>query len=111
MKESNVEGIAIHNGLELCGGDSNIAAEALTEESAGVVLSPEIGSNVSSADRLLVQGRQHMVLRYGKKRDGSAGSEAHRMHRSFLGGNREALQLVPADCAGVRTANSKEVEL
>ena len=111
MKESDVEGVANRNGPELCGGGGNTAAEALVGESAGVVLSPEIGSNVSSADRLFVLGRQHIVQRYGKKRDGSAGSEAHGMHRRYLRGNREALQPAPEDCAGVRTANSKEMRL
>jgi hypothetical protein len=111
MEESNVEGLANRNGPELCGGGGNIAAEALAGECAGVVLSPEIGSNVSSADRLLLLGRQHVVRRYGKQHDGSAGSETHGMHRSNLGGNREALRLPWMDCIEGRTANSKEVRL
>lgn len=44
MQESHVEGLAGHNGPERCGGGGNIAAEALAEGGAGVVLSPEIGS-------------------------------------------------------------------
>ena len=111
MQESNVEGIATRNGPELCGGGGNIAAEALAGESAGMVLSPEIGSNVSSADRLFVQGRQHMVRRHGKAHDGSAGSEAHGMYRSNLGGNRETLRLPWIGCIEGRTANSKEARL
>jgi len=111
MKESNVEGLADHNGPELCGGGGNIAAEALVGESAGVVLSPEIGSNVLSADRLFTLGRQHIAQRHGKERNGSTGSETHCMHRRFLSGNRDALQPATADCAGVRTVNSKETQL
>jgi hypothetical protein len=111
MQEPNVEGLAGHNGPELCGGSGNTAAEALAGESAGVVLSPEIRSNVPSADRLFVLGRQHDAPRYGKKRAGSAGSEAHSMQRGDLYGNREALGPAPRDCSGVRTANSEEVQL
>jgi hypothetical protein len=33
------------------------------------------------------------------------------MHRSFLRENRETLRPAPADCAGVRTVNSKETRL
>jgi hypothetical protein len=33
------------------------------------------------------------------------------MHRRFLRGNRETLHPAPADCAGVRTVNSKEIRL
>jgi len=111
MKESNVKGLANHNGLELCGGGGNTAAEALAEESAGVVLSPEIDSHVSSADPLLIAGRQHSAPRYGKSCAGSAGSEAHSMYGSFLRGNRETLRLASTDCVGVRTANSTEIRL
>ena len=74
-----------------------------------MVLSPEIGSYVSSADRLVMMGRQHAGKRQGKSARGSAGSETHCMHRSDLRENREALQPAPEDCTGARTANSKEV--
>jgi hypothetical protein len=111
MKESDVEGLTSHNGPELCGGGGDTAAEALAGESAGVVWSPEIGTHVPSADRLFALGRQYMARRHGKERNGSAGSKTHCMHRRFLHGNREALRLAPADCAGVRTANSKEARL
>ena len=111
MKESNVEGLASHNGLKLCGGNGNTSAEALAEESAGVVYSPEIDTHVSSADPLFVAGRQYDAPRYGKRRIGSAGSEPHSMYGSFLRGNRETLRPATADCAGVRTANSMEIRL
>ena len=77
MKESNVEGLANRNGPELCGGGGNTAAEALAGESAGVVLSPEIVSNVLGADRLVISGRQHNARRHGERRSAPAGSEAH----------------------------------
>ena len=111
MKESNVEGLTSHNGPKLCGGGGNTAAEALAGGSAGVVSSPEIVSNVLGADRLVISGRQHNARRYGKRRSALAGSEAHCMHQSFLRGNRETLRSATADCAGVRTVNSKEIRL
>lgn len=111
MKESNVEGLTSHDGPELCGGGGNTAAEALAGESAGVVLSPEIVSNVPGADRLVISGRQHNARRHGERRRAPAGSETHSMHRSILRGNREALRPATADCAGVRTVNSKEIRL
>ena len=42
MQESYGEGLANRTGLESCGGDSNVMAEALTEESTGQPLSSEI---------------------------------------------------------------------
>ena len=44
MKESYGEGLANHTGLESCGGDSNVMAEALTEEHTGGLSSSEISS-------------------------------------------------------------------
>ena len=42
MKESYGEGVASHTGPESCGGGSNVAAEALTGEHVGGLLSSEI---------------------------------------------------------------------
>jgi len=44
MKESYGEGLANHTSLESCGNCSNVMAEALTEGSAGGLLSSEITS-------------------------------------------------------------------
>jgi len=111
MKESNVEGLTSHNGPELCGGGGNIAAEALVGESAGVVLSPEIRSTFRVPTVSLCWEGNTLMRAKGERTNGSAGSETHCMHRSFQRGNRETLRLAPADCAGVRTANSEEVRL
>ena len=111
MKESYVEGLASHNGPELCGGGGDTAAEALAGERASVVLSPEIRANVSSASRLLVQDWQHAGRRQGKTVSGSAGSETHSGHVNHLRRNRETLQLALEDCTRVPTANSKETRL
>ena len=45
MKESYGEGLANHTSLESCGNCSNAMAEALTEGSAGGLLSSEITSS------------------------------------------------------------------
>ena len=45
MKESYGEGLANHTSLESCGNCSNVMAEALTEGSAGGLLSSEITSS------------------------------------------------------------------
>ena len=111
MKESHVEGLASHNGPELCGGGGDTAAEALAGERASMVLSPEIRANVSSANRLVMQDWQHASKRYGKSVSGSAGSETHSAHVNHLRRNREALQPALEDCTRVPTANSKEARL
>ena len=111
MKESNVESLASYNGPELCGGGGNTTAEALTGESVGVVLSPEIGGFVSSADRLIARGRQHAGKRQGELVSDSAGSETHCMHGHDVRGNRETLQPTLGDCTWVRATNPKGVLL
>jgi len=45
MKESYGEGLANHTSLESCGNYSNVVAEALTEGSAGGLLSSESTSS------------------------------------------------------------------
>ncbi len=57
MKEPYEERLATHFGHELCGGDGDIAAEALVVVRAGKVLSSETPNR--RADRLLLLGRQH----------------------------------------------------
>jgi hypothetical protein len=46
MQKSYGEGLANHTDLESCGDSGNIMAEALTEVSAGRVLSPERDYNL-----------------------------------------------------------------
>ena len=111
MKESNVESLANYNGPESCGSGGNTPAEALTGGSVGVVLSPEIGAIVSSADRLIARVRQHADKRQGELVSDSAGSETHGMHGHDLRGNRETLQPTLGDCTWVRTPNPKGVLL
>jgi hypothetical protein len=105
MKESYDEGLAIHIGPEPCAGTGNGISEALTGESAGWVLSPEIKTSILGADMLPIHGRQHRIRRYGEAYTGPAGSETPCMHRNSLSGNREALCLALEDRAKVRTVN------
>lgn len=109
MKESNVESLANYSGPESCGGGGNITAEALTGESVGVVLSPEIGGFISSADRLIARVRQHADKRQGELVNDSTGSKTHCMHGHDLRGNRETLPPTLGDCTWVRTPNPKGV--
>ncbi len=44
MRESYIEGLAIHDGPESCVGDRKVTGEALTGERTGAVLSREIGT-------------------------------------------------------------------
>ena len=62
MKVSYGEGIASHTGPESCGGGRKAVVEALTGESAGWVLSPEI-IIVLDADAVMSCGRQHRANR------------------------------------------------
>ena len=105
MKESHDEVLAIHIGPESCAGTGNGISEALTGESAGWVLSPEIKDNIPGADMLLIHGRQNCIYRYGEVYTEPAGSETPCMHGNSLHGNREALRLALEDRAKVRTVN------
>jgi hypothetical protein len=107
MKESHDEGVAIHIGPESCAGTDNGISEALTGESAGWVLSPEIKVSIPGADGLHMHGRQNRIYRYGEVYTDPAGSETPCMHGNSLRGNREALRLALEDHAKVRTVNPK----
>ena len=63
MKVSYFEGLATHIDPESCGGGRKAAAEALTGESTGTVLSHEMHTNLE-ANHVLVMGRQHQGKRY-----------------------------------------------
>ena len=102
MKESHDEGLAIHIGPESCASIGNGISEALTGESAGWVLSPEIKVSIPGADGLLMHGRQHRVSRHGEVYTDPAGSETSCIHVSFLFGNREDLCQANGDYAEVR---------
>jgi hypothetical protein len=58
MKVPHVEVLAKHNGLESCGGCGNTAAEALTGENVGGLLSSEI--TAIRVPTLLLGGEGHV---------------------------------------------------
>ena len=105
MKESYSEGLANHTGLESCGDNGNVINEALTEGSAGCVLSPE-SYRVLGADGVSPYGRQHCINCYGNGYAGPAGSETTCMHGNTLRRNREALRLTFSDSKKVGMENS-----
>jgi RNA-directed DNA polymerase len=74
MKESDVEGVANHDGPESCAGSREGAGEALTGVRAGWVLSRETPV-FRGADALTRCGRQHSAQRYRELRRGPARSE------------------------------------
>ena len=108
MEESYSEDLANHTGLESCGDNGDVFAEALTEGSAGCVLSPE-SYRVLGADGVSLNGRQYCVNRYGEGYAGPAGSETTCMHGNTLYWNREALRLITVDITEVHTENPNGV--
>lgn len=104
MKESYREGLTNHSGLESCGDNGNVIDEALTEGSAGCVLSPE-SYCILGADVVLPNGRRYCVNRNGEGCAGPAGSETTCMHGNTLHRNREALRLTFSDSKEVVMEN------
>ena len=107
MKVSNVKGLANRDDPESCGGARKGEVEALTGESAGWVLSPEI-PNVRDADPVGVRGRPQSTIRIGKGCWYPARSETPGMHGSNLRENREIRRSSQPARWGL-IANSNEV--
>ena len=95
MKVSHVESAASYNGLESCGVTRKDGVEALTEESAGWVLSRENMTllckqqALQGADALEISGRQHRVHRQCKGRLDLARSETPSMYETILAHSEE----------------------
>jgi len=107
MKVPYGEGVATHTGPESCAGAGNCAREALTGESAGWVLSPEIKVSIPGADAVEEGGRQHRVRRYRKARRDPARSETPSMHGGISHGNREIPRSSVAGKSTDRIGNPK----
>jgi len=88
MKESDVEGVANHDGPESCAGSREGAGEALTGVRAGWVLSRETPV-FRGADALTRSGRQYSPQRYRELRRGPARSETPCTRGIFKRENRE----------------------
>jgi hypothetical protein len=96
MKESYVEGLATHDGLESCGVLREERAEALTGVSTGRVLSRE-RADLREADAVGRGGRQHRLHRYREMQSGLARSKTPCMYGNISLENREVLCLSVAD--------------
>ena len=96
MKESNIEGLASHDGPESCVSPRKGSDEALTGESAGRVMSREIDW-VRGADAVRADGRQYDQRRYRESLADLAWSKTPRMHGHFMRENREIRWLPAAD--------------
>jgi RNA-directed DNA polymerase len=103
MKESHVEGVAIHDDPESCidireGGD-----EALTGARAGRVLSREM--YLRDADAVMLGGRQHRSRRDRETWSGPARSETPCTYGTSLCENREICE--PLGAFSLRAASGR----
>lgn len=105
VKVIDVEGLASRNSPESCGKAGDRLIEALTGGDVGPVLSREIHVNLSGAETLEIERRQHPVARYRECHWDPARSETRRMRPSTLYGNRESPRLAPTDGVWVRKGN------
>ena len=88
MKESHIEGVAIHDVPESCAGSRKAEREVLTGAHTGSVLSREI--RLSGAPTLLSEAEGEMFQgRYRKSLNGPARSQTRHMCGTFLRENRE----------------------
>jgi len=108
MKESNIEGLANHDGPESCVVAREGKGEALTGESAGRVLSREIDW-VWGADVVLAIGRQHEQWRNRKSLVDLAWSKTPSMYGHSMRENREIHWLPVSDGAAGCTGKAKAV--
>lgn len=90
MKESYTEDLANHCDLESCVDSSNAVGEALTEAHAGRAI--ELRNQVTQeADIVVLYGKQHKMMRYGKSHLAPAESVNSSMHGNSTRENREIL--------------------
>jgi len=88
MKESHIEGVAIHDDPESCAGSCKAEREVLTGAHTGSVLSREI--RLSGAPTLLSEAEGEMSQRrYRESLSGPARSQTRHMCGTFLRENRE----------------------
>ncbi len=88
MKESYIEGVAIHDDPESCADSRKAGREVLTGAHAGSVLSREI--RLSRAPTLLTEAEgETLQRRYRKSLNGPARSQTRFMCGTFLRENRE----------------------
>ena len=88
MKESDIEGVAIHGGPESCAGVREGAGEVLTGGRVGGAIEPRNPWS-RGADAVGKGGRQHRRSRYREWPSDPARSVNLRMRGSFMGENGE----------------------
>jgi len=88
MKESDIEGIANHDGPESCTGVREDEGEALTGVRAGRAIEPR-NPLAPGADAVVWCGRQHGTVRQREHGHGPARSKTPRMHGISTHENRE----------------------
>lgn len=109
MKESYIEGVAIHDDPESCTGAREVAGEALTGAHAGRVWSREIVLN-RGADAVAKVGRQHDEHRQREVFVDPARSETPRTHGISLRENREVSTSPERDGCSGRTGKARSRE-
>ena len=105
MKESNIEGIANHDGPESCTGVREDEGEALTGVRAGRAIEPR-NLLAPDADAVVRCGRQHVRVRNREHRCGPARSKTPRMHGISTYENREIPRLPAGDGAAGRAGKA-----
>src|SRR5665213_530468 len=89
MKESDIEGVASHDGPESCVGVREDVGEALTGVHAGRAIEPRNVSLVWGADAVSLGGRQHRWPRYRELPADPARSKNPSMCGASMRENRE----------------------
>ena len=107
MKESDVKGLATHDGPESCVAFRKESSEALTGVRAGRVISRE-RTFLRDADAVGRSGRLHRAHRYREVRSSPARSETPCMHGNTSHENREVLYSPATDGEAGRVGKSKD---
>jgi hypothetical protein len=106
MRESNIEGVANHDGPESCAGTREGAGEALTGVRPGRVTEPRNHID-RSADVVHLDGRQHGPVRMRKHVTDPARSKTPGMGGISMRENREVPWLPDDDGTSGRTGKAK----
>jgi len=108
MRESNIEGVASHDGPESCAGPREGAGEALTGVRAGRDMEPRNHID-RGADVVHLDGRQHDRERYREFLGDPARSKTPRMRGISVRENREVPWLPALDGEAGRGGKAKAI--
>jgi RNA-directed DNA polymerase len=107
MKESYVEGPAIHDGPKSCALSRKVEREALIGVHAGRAFSRE-SNFLRDADAVGISGRQHLTRRYSETSWDPARSKTPCTYGNTSHENREVLCSPVVDGAAGRVGKSKD---